>query len=98
LSAASGREAIAVSSSFAGRISLLVTDIVMPEMSGRQVADAVLAARPDVKVLLLSGYTEHTAIHQGIGSGVNFLAKPFSRESLAQKLLEITNHARGAGG
>jgi two-component system, cell cycle sensor histidine kinase and response regulator CckA len=96
LSAASGREAVEVSNSFTGRISLLVTDVVMPEMSGRQVADAILAARPDVKVLFLSGYTEHTAIHQGIGSGVNFLPKPFSRESLAKKLLEITNNARGA--
>jgi two-component system, cell cycle sensor histidine kinase and response regulator CckA len=97
LSAASGREAIEVSNSFSGRISILVTDVVMPEMSGRQVADAVLAARPEVKVLFLSGYTEHTTIHQGIGSGVNFLAKPFSCETLARKLLEITNNARGAG-
>jgi len=97
LSAASGREAIEVSNSFAGRISLLVTDVVMPEMSGRQVADAIIAARPEVKVLFLSGYTEHTAIHQGIGAGVNFLPKPFSRESLARKLVEITNNARGVG-
>jgi two-component system, cell cycle sensor histidine kinase and response regulator CckA len=96
LSAASGKEAIEINKSFAGRISILVTDVVMPEMSGRQVADALLAARPDLRVLFLSGYTEHTAIHQGIGAGMNFLAKPFSRESLAKKLLEITNHARGA--
>jgi len=97
LSAASGREALEVCNSFAGRISLLVTDVVMLEMSGRQVADAVLATRPDVKVLFLSGYTEHTAIHQGVGSGVNFLAKPFSRESLAKKLLEITNNPVAPG-
>jgi signal transduction histidine kinase/ActR/RegA family two-component response regulator len=97
LSAASGKEAIEISKSFAGRISVLVTDVVMPEMSGRQVADALIAARPDMKVLFLSGYTEHTAIHQGIGAGMNFLAKPFSRESLAKKLLEITNQVRGVG-
>jgi two-component system, cell cycle sensor histidine kinase and response regulator CckA len=97
LSAASGREAIEVSKSFTGRISILVTDVVMPEMSGRQVADAVLSDRPEMKVLFLSGYTEHSAIHQGIGTGVNFLPKPFSRETLARKLLEITNNARGAG-
>lgn len=68
----------------------------MPEMSGRQVADALLAKRPEVKVLFLSGYAENNAIHQGIGSRVNFLAKPFSRETLAKKLLEMTNHARRA--
>jgi len=97
LSATSGREAIEVSNSFAGRISFLVTDVVMPEMSGGQVADAILATRPDIKVLFLSGYTEHSAIHQGLGSEVNFLAKPFSRETLARKLLEIANGARGVG-
>jgi PAS domain S-box-containing protein len=97
LSAASGKEAIEVSNSFAGHIGFLVTDVVMPEMSGRQVADAILATRPNIRVLFLSGYTEHTTIHQGIGSEVNFLAKPFSRETLANKLLEIASHARGVG-
>lgn len=97
LSAASGREAIEISKSFTGRISLLVTDVVMPEMSGRQVADAILSTRPDVKVLFLSGYTEHTAVHHSIGPGVNFLAKPFTRESLSRKLVEISTGARGSG-
>jgi two-component system, cell cycle sensor histidine kinase and response regulator CckA len=96
ISAASGREAIEISKSFAGGIAFLLTDVVMPEMSGRQVADAVVAMRPDLKVLFLSGYTEHSAIHQGIGAGVNFLAKPFSRETLARKLVELANSARGA--
>jgi CheY-like chemotaxis protein len=97
LSAASGGEAIEISRSFAGRISFLLTDVVMPELNGRQVADAVLATRPDLKVLFLSGYTEQSAIHQGIGAGVNFLAKPFSREILAKKLLELASGARGVG-
>jgi len=97
LSAASGREAIEISQSFAGRISLLVTDMVMPEMNGRQVAEAILRARPDIAVLFLSGYTEHTAIRDDNGPGVNFLAKPFSRESLSKKLREMANGARGAG-
>jgi two-component system cell cycle sensor histidine kinase/response regulator CckA len=96
LSAASGREAIEISRSFSGRISLVVTDVVMPEMSGRQVADAIAGTRPDLKVLFLSGYTEHIAIHQDFGSGANFLAKPFSRESLSKKLLEMANSA-GSG-
>jgi two-component system, cell cycle sensor histidine kinase and response regulator CckA len=89
LAAASGVEAVTISSSFRGRISLLITDVVMPQMSGRQVADALLTTRPDLKVLYLSGYTEHTIIHHGIGTGVDFLPKPFSRENLSKKLLEI---------
>jgi len=70
--------------------------VVMPEMSGRQVAEALLRARPELKVLFLSGYTEHTAIRHDIGPGMNFLAKPFSRESLSKKLLEMASGARGA--
>jgi two-component system, cell cycle sensor histidine kinase and response regulator CckA len=89
LSAASGKEAIAISNSFAGSIGLLVTDVVMPEMSGRQVADELLRARPELKVLYVSGYTEHAIIHQGVESGVEFLAKPFTREALALKMAEI---------
>ena len=69
----------------------------MPEMSGRQVADAILSTRADLKVLFLSGYTEHTAVHHGMGPGVNFLAKPFTRESLSRKLVEISTGARGSG-
>jgi two-component system, cell cycle sensor histidine kinase and response regulator CckA len=91
LSAASGAEAIEISNAYPGKISLLLTDVVMPEMSGRQVADALLLLRPDVKVIFFSGYTEHTIIHHGIGAGVNFLAKPFSREALSKKLVEVTN-------
>jgi two-component system, cell cycle sensor histidine kinase and response regulator CckA len=93
LSAASGREALAICSSFAGRIALLLTDVVMPEMSGRQVADAVLRARPELKVLYVSGYTEHAVIHHGVASGVQFLAKPFSRDALAKKMAAMLSAA-----
>jgi PAS domain S-box-containing protein len=96
LSAASGEEALEISKSFAGRISLLVTDVVMPQMSGRQVADVLLSARPDLKVLYLSGYTEHTMLHHGVGSGVDFLSKPFSRETLSKKLGELSVRSEGA--
>ncbi len=96
LSAGSGAEAIEISKSYPNEIALLVTDVVMPNMSGRQVADELLASRPDLRVLYLSGYTENTVIHHGVGSGVDFLAKPFSREALARKLAEMLGNSNGA--
>ncbi|MBV9508030.1 MAG: response regulator, partial [Acidobacteriia bacterium] len=89
LSAGSGEEALAVSDSFAGRIALLITDVVMPQMSGREVSDVLKSKRPDMKVLFLSGYTENVMVLHGVDSDANFLAKPFSSETLSKKLEEI---------
>ena len=90
LTAANGEEAMDVSRAHQGRISLLVTDVVMPNMSGKQVADALVSSRPELKVLYLSGYTENTVVHHGVlDSNVDFLAKPFSRDALARKIREV---------
>jgi two-component system, cell cycle sensor histidine kinase and response regulator CckA len=90
LAAANGEEALKVSRAHRGKISLLVTDVVMPNMSGKQVAEDLLSRRPELKVLYLSGYTANTIGHHGVlDSSVDFLTKPFTREALARKIREI---------
>lgn len=90
LAAASGPEALQMSKSHAGHIALLLTDVVMPDMNGIQLADALLPGRPDMRVLYLSGYTENAVIHHGIlDSSVAFLPKPFSRDALAAAIRDV---------
>ena len=90
LEAQDGREALRISSSHAGEIDLLVTDVVMPGMSGRELAEQLAELRPQMKVLYVSGYTAEAIGHHGIlDPGTEFLQKPFSREALARKLREV---------
>jgi YesN/AraC family two-component response regulator len=67
-----------------------MTDVVMPEMSGRDLCVQLEAHRPDLKCLFMSGYTANVIAHQGVLSeGVHFLQKPFSRGALATKIREV---------
>lgn len=72
-------------------IDLLFTDVVMPgAMNGKQLADAALLRRPDLKVLFTSGYTEDAIVHQGrLDPGVNLLGKPYRRAELVAKIRQV---------
>jgi CheY-like chemotaxis protein len=71
-------------------IDLLITDVVMPGMNGKELAETLLKHRPELKVLFTSGYTANVIAHQSIlDAGVNFLQKPLSLNELAKKLCEI---------
>jgi two-component SAPR family response regulator len=71
-------------------IGLLFTDIVMPEMNGRLLAEAALKLCPDLKVVFTTGYTRNAVDHNGVlDPGVNFIAKPFTVDQLGQKIREV---------
>ena len=83
-------EALRLSAEHRGRIHLMVTDVVMPGMSGREVVRALSPARPDMKVLYLSGYTDEAIVRHGmLEPGLAFLQKPFSPSALRRKVREI---------
>ena len=78
-----------------GKISLLITDVVMPEMSGRELADQLQASCPDLKTLFMSGYTSDVIAHRGvIDEVINFIPKPFSIRELAIKVHDVLQQAR----
>ena len=85
-----GYTAVELASMHNGTIHLLMTDMVMPGIGGRELADRVLKIRPDVKVLYMSGYTDQAVVHQGIlGADTPLLQKPFTLAALTKKLREI---------
>ncbi|MFA6108250.1 MAG: response regulator [Candidatus Latescibacterota bacterium] len=87
LEARRGEEALVVFELHDGPLHLLLTDVVMPHMSGRELADLLRRARPDLKVLYISGYTDDTVLRYGVERvGVHLLQKPFAPEALAAKV------------
>ncbi|HVR67296.1 MAG TPA: response regulator, partial [Verrucomicrobiae bacterium] len=94
LTAANGPHALKILAE-ENSVALLFTDIVMPGgMNGRQLAHAALQIRPAIKILYTSGYTQNAIVHQGkLDQGVHYLAKPYRRTELAQKLRQILDGA-----
>jgi two-component system cell cycle sensor histidine kinase/response regulator CckA len=90
LEAENGKAGLEVAQGFDGKIDMVITDVVMPGMSGRELAKQLVAQRPGTKVLYLSGYTEDSVVQQDVlGSGASFLQKPFTLQTLAKKVREI---------
>ena len=90
LEARHGAEALERSNRHSGVIHLLVTDVVMPQMSGRELAQRLATLRPELKVLYMSGYTDDAIVRHGVlASGIAFLSKPFTPDALALKVREV---------
>jgi PAS domain S-box-containing protein len=96
LEAENGPRAIEVCQAHPGPIDLVITDMVMPLMSGWEVADAVSSLRPKARLIYMSGYIEHVVVEQRVlESGVAFLGKPFTPETLGRKVRQVLDGEQG---
>jgi CheY-like chemotaxis protein len=82
--------ALGMAAQHKGDIHLVFTDVIMPGMNGREMSERLLANRPDLKVLFMSGYTADLILNQEVPhEGLHFIQKPFSRDDLARKVREV---------
>jgi two-component system cell cycle sensor histidine kinase/response regulator CckA len=94
MQARNGDEALALAIKSEERIDLLLTDVVMPGMSGSELAKRLVLRHPETKVLFTSGYTDDAIVHHGVlDEGVLFIGKPYSPEGLARKVREVLDKA-----
>jgi hypothetical protein len=94
LEAENGKEALRIANAFGGPIDLLLTDVIMPEMGGKKLAEQLKSLRPTTKVLFMSGYSDDSIVQSGIRVlEMVFLEKPFTREVLLRKVRRILDEA-----
>jgi CheY-like chemotaxis protein len=86
---ATAREALRICGEFSTTLDLLLTDMVLPDTDGASVAEQALAARPDLRVLFMSGYTDHPSLRLARFPGAPFLHKPFTKAVLTAKVREV---------
>jgi len=90
LEACDGREALDVARDHEGRVDLLVTDVIMPGMNGRDLSRALRQDRPDIRVLFTSGYTDSVVVQAGLLSpATSFLQKPFAPATLLEVIRDL---------
>ena len=93
LAASSPGKALLAAKNHPGQIDLLLTDMIMPEMNGRELSNEINSLYPNIKCLYMSGYTNNLIVHQGIlDKGIHFLQKPFSMQDLAIKVREALDY------
>ncbi len=92
VSAYNGKEALEVASSYSGSFDLMLTDVIMPEMNGKDLAAKIKELKPELKILFMSGYTGEEMRTRGVlEPGMNFIQKPFTPDSLIAKVVEVLN-------
>ena len=97
LSSASPIDAIQLAKENTGEINLLITDVVMPEMNGRELSEQIIALYPNLKVLFMSGYTANIIAHRGVlEDNISFISKPFSKKDIAVKIREVLGQVKGS--
>ncbi|MBW2734512.1 MAG: response regulator, partial [Deltaproteobacteria bacterium] len=93
LKARDGLEGLTMAHAHKGPIHLLLTDVVMPRSSGKELAEELVTTRPELKVLYMSGYTDDAIAHHGVlENGVHFVEKPFSLNTLARKVRMVLDY------